>query len=254
MLTPVGYRSYRLANTEFVWALDDQPSTAEVFRTRTPPAAMTSLPHLRERLRFRTVVCLSDEDGGDVALVALVGAPARLVALLEGNEPHALDEFAQLRGIDDRVRAVSVPSMSPERVELVLSEELGSAGSDAVIDAVSAGYAAGRAMFEELFPRVRAGGCYVIERWSTEHYALHDFVAALDPADEAAIDQARAQVLEAVGSSDDLLERLLPDVLELQRRRPDVVAAVDVSRHWLVIERGPAPLDAPFSLDGIRRP
>lgn len=254
MLTPIGYYRYRLANTEFHWSMDDEPSTAGIFRTRTPPDAMLSLPQLRDRLRFRSILCFSAEDGGDVALVALVGAPRRLVGVLVDRDPGPLEEFARLRGIDDRVRTMVGPPPSAVDVDQLISREFGGEGPEVVIDVVSRGLAAGRAAFERLFPRVRAGGCFVIGGWATAHYAFHDFIAALDPADTAAIADTRKALLAEVLASGDLFEALVPALLRANRDRPDVVASVRASRHWLVVDRGPATLGDSFTLDSMSSP
>jgi hypothetical protein len=41
----------------------------------------------------------------------------------------------------------------------------------------------------------------------------------------------------------EILEAILPKLVEAVRTRPDVVAAVTVGRHWMEVRRGPAPVD-----------
>ena len=244
MLTRVGVHRFRLANTEFEAAYTAKDSTASRFRINKPVEAIAGFPRLRELLRFKNVLQLAGEDTGSVALTALVGAPAKLVSVsTHGGAADPLPEFARLRGIDDRLRTYHEVALD-DRPSLtrIVSDEFGGRNLDVVIDDVSDRLATGLSAFETLFARVATGGSYIIERWSWDHFGLELMMAAVETDDiEAAtieiVDRARAAKEEFLGA-------ILPLVIETARTRPDLVAAVSVSRYWIEVRRGPAPLDA----------
>ena len=113
-----------------------------------------------------------------------------------------------------------------------------------VLDDGSDDLAAGRRAFEALFPKVTAGGSYLIERWGWDHFLLEGYLAAVDPA-EVDVERMRADSARRVRAEKGVtLEALVPDLVAAVATRPEVVAAVTATKHWLEVRRGPAVIEA----------
>jgi hypothetical protein len=255
VLTPKGLLRYRLANTEFVISDSVGDSTPTEFRVRKSPEAITALPKIRGLLRFRNVLHVVDDDLGSVALTTLVGAPSAIVAVsTHVASTEALEGFAARRGIADRMHVHQGVSLDDgERLGRIVDEEFdGESGLEVVIDDVSDRLATGLQLFETLFPRLTAGGSYIIERWSLDHFILEGILAALGPEDRANAHVMRAEgVVEVRDAKGEVLEALLPMLVSALRARPDIVARIVVSQQSLAVTRGTAPIETPFRLSDI---
>jgi SAM-dependent methyltransferase len=105
---------------------------------------------------------------------------------------------------------------------------------DLVIDDASHLYAPTKASLETLLPLLRPGGLYVIEDWAWGHWGNGPHRLHPVPGREAPTPLV-VELLAAAGTSD------------------RAIAAVDVRRHFVVVERGPGELDpAGFRLDRER--
>lgn len=246
MLTRTGIERFRLANTEFAPSLNVEDSTSALFRTNKSAEAIVGFPQLRGVLRFRNILQLTGEDVGSAALTSLVGTPAKLVVVSNADgSTEALAEFARYRGIEDQLRIYRGIAMDDRaRLARIVEDEFGSRGLEVVLDDVSDDLGTGVRSFEMLFPRIVATGSFVIVRWSWDHFFLEGFMAAID-ADESEVDRQRAQAVHRIlGDKGAILEAIVPDLVEAVKTRPDVVAAVTSTKHWLEVRRGPAPVDS----------
>jgi hypothetical protein len=108
--------------------------------------------------------------GGSVALTAMLAEPRRLVAL--DNSPARTPQLAQFiehRRLADVVRPYyEVDQGDATRLCNIVSAEFGDVPLDLVFDDASHVYGPTLSSFETLFPRLRAGGVYVIEDWPNE--------------------------------------------------------------------------------------
>jgi hypothetical protein len=246
MLTPSGYERFRLANTEFVPAITVERSTPEAFQLQMSAEAIERFPALRPVLKFRNVVQLTGPDIGSAALTCLVGAPSLMIALAVGPaDTELLLEFARRRGIEDRVHARGQLSIDdPETLRTAVEATLAGRSLDVVVDDVSEDLASGTKAFETLFPLVAPGGSYVIDRWAWDHFFMDGFAGVPQPDGTDPGRENRERFHAAVRESKgDVLERILPALVGLARRAPEVVASITASKHFLVVERGPAALE-----------
>jgi hypothetical protein len=104
---------------------------------------------------------------------------------------------------------------------------------DLVIDDASHQYLPSRATFEICFPKLRAGGVYILEDWAWAHWAgdwqQPDHHWAGSPA----------------------LSNLVFELTMASASRPDIIPQIKIMRGFVVVSRGPAALDESFSLDGV---
>jgi hypothetical protein len=247
VLTPTSVYSFRLANTTFVPSYTGAGSTASEFRIHKSAEAIRDFPRLRDVLRFRNILQLTGNDIGSVALTSLVGAPTKIAAVSTQDESiEALAEFARRRGIVDQISIhpnVGVDDIG--RLTQIVEDEFGSGGLEVVLDDVSERLETGERAFAALFPRLAPGGSYLIERWSWDHFVLEGFLVAVGETggEQARADEQRGAVQRVRAAKGEILEAILPKLVEAVRTRPDVVAAVTVGRHWMEVRRGPAPVD-----------
>jgi hypothetical protein len=256
MITPIGIHRFRLANTEFVPAMNGEGSTPEVFRIQKSAEAVGVFSRLRELLLFRAVLQLTRDDIGVAALATLVGAPRRIVvASTEQADVEPLLEFADRRGMSDRMVVQQCVDLEDEaRLRELVTEQFGRDELEVVIDDASDRLGPGLCAFEALFPSLVPGGAYVLERWSWDHFFLEGFLRAIEDDDRERIESIRAQNIERVSAEKgNILEAILPKLVAGLRCRPDIVARLVVSKHALVVTRGPAPIEDGFRLDDIGR-
>ena len=126
---------------------------------------------LIQALDPRNVVELGVYEGGSTAFLFQVAAPRRLVAvdLKPPNNP-TLPDFVARRGLEDDLRVFyDVDQADRPRLATILADAFGDEPLDLVVDDCSHLYEPTRASFNELFPRLREGGVYVIEDWTWAH-------------------------------------------------------------------------------------
>ena len=128
---------------------------------------------LVEELQPRFIFELGIFQGGSTAFLNEVAGPERLVAMdiEEPKGPGLRDYLAG--GASESVRVhTDVDQSDRRRIAEIVEEEVGEHPLDLVIDDCSHLYEPSRSSFNELFPRVRPGGVYVIEDWRWAHAAL----------------------------------------------------------------------------------
>jgi hypothetical protein len=140
-----------------------------------------------------------------------------------------------------------------ERLERIAEDQFDDReGLEVVIDDVSDRLEMGLQLFETLFPHLSAGGTYVVQRWSLDHFVFEGYLAALDPADRGRVGEMRAEgAAETLARKGHVLEALLPILVRALRARSDIVAGVEVSQQSIAVTRGPAPIETPFKLSDI---
>jgi predicted O-methyltransferase YrrM len=143
-------------------------STATHFHIRKTTEMAQALVDFVVDHRDANIVELGVAQGGSTALVALLGAPRRLVAIEYDAEPVvALADFLERERLTDRIHAhYGVDQADRERVAAIVDDELGREPIDLVIDDASHLLAETTSSFETLFPRLRPGGWFLIEDWA----------------------------------------------------------------------------------------
>jgi len=223
---------------------------------RKPADLIDSYPSLLERFHPERIVELGICSGGSTALLALLTDPKKLVALELDSEPiEPLAHFIDDRSLGDRVRPYyGVNQADRARVAEVIDQEFGGEGIDLVLDDASHLLDETQASFEVLFPRVRPGGAYVIEDWSAHHLYADMQARRAARASDASLARPN-KLLENLGRVLQIDEpgrrqpvtRLVIQLLLARASSGGAVAALEITGHWIVIQRGPAELD-PTSL------
>lgn len=262
----------------------DPERTMFVFKTA---AMVEDLAMVLRRTDMNNIIELGIFTGGSVALTAKLAEPNTLVAVEKVAGPTAhLERFIAEQGLDSVVRPYwEVDQADTGRLREIVSAEFAGNPIDLVYDDASHVYGPTRASFEELFPRLRPGGLYIIEDWPSEQGFLRlliahhesrsdeipdDYVTALaerlasaldDPADPVRHDFARAIVTRGFGPVIGVdrppstptefvpLVRLVHELVELRCEHGDVIRSIDIRANWVVIERGEAPVPHDFRLE-----
>jgi predicted O-methyltransferase YrrM len=180
------------------WKEDDRFVIGETTFLALPPDSLEQGAHQREGEFFvfkpRPLVerhaALIDElepkqifelgvyQGGSAVFFAELAQPRRLVGidrkrLTEVRE--RVEGYAAGRGLHDVIRMFGEVDQADRRTLAKICEEsFDGATLDLVVDDCSHLYEPTRASFNELFPRLRPGGAYVIEDWPWAHPSLED--------------------------------------------------------------------------------
>lgn len=227
-------------------------STADELCIRKPTDLIEAYARLIELGGPETIVELGIAGGGSTALLALLAAPRKLVAVeLDPDPISGLTEFIHARGLANRVRPFyGVNQADRDRLTEIVEQEFESGPIDLVIDDASHLLEETRASFEILFPRLRPGGLYVIEDWSA-HHLYADAVAetaAVDAADPSPRDRPTLDRLGKLLHADqperfEPLTRLLVELILARARSGEAVAEISVDESWITVRRGPGELD-----------
>ncbi len=196
-------------------------STATRFCLLKAPWAVEAVRALVEELAPRTILELGIYDGGSMALFSQLARPDKLVAIDLRTEPsEGLAAFLAARGLERTVVPYyGVDQADVTRLHEIVAGEFAGAELDLVIDDASHLVPQSRASFNCLFPRLRAGGVYLLEDWSWAHARI-----------PFQLDETPLTVL--------LFELLLACA-----RAPGMVAEVRVQRGWALIVRGSDEVD-----------
>lgn len=173
MLSWVDDERFTVDDTSFTSSYG-MTSTSSSFFIRKHRALVEDLVRLLEPFDRPTVLELGIAAGGSTALLALLAAPRKLVAVELARQPVvALEEFIEAHGLGDVVRThYGIDQADRERLTTILADELGGTPLDLVIDDASHRLVPSRASFEVIFPHVRTGGLYLIEDWNWQEKLL----------------------------------------------------------------------------------
>ena len=126
---------------------------------------------------------------------------------------------------------------------------------DLVLDDASHEYLPTRTSFEVLFPRLRPGGVFVIEDWTTDHTNTKRVVAAMQDRSAPNFAERERQLTQALverheGREFTPVHRLGVELMQMCADSSDLVSEITIDLHWIAVRRGPAELDtATFRLD-----
>ncbi len=120
----------------------------------------------------RAVVDLGIFHGGSAVLTEKLFRPEVIVAVDVQTEPSAaLEHYLDANGLRDVIRTLwGTRQDDGGTLSRVLTERVGPAGLDLIVDDCSHAYEASRSSFELLFPWLRPGGLYVLEDWGWAHW------------------------------------------------------------------------------------
>ena len=224
MLEWTGPRTLTVGDTEFVtFALGtDETSTRQRFLLGKPDM-VERFTAILERYAGGNLVELGIYQGGSAAFAALVGKPAKLVAVdIEADRSESLDGFIADHGLHESVRPFwGVDQADRERLAQIVAEEF-RGPLDLVIDDASHEYNATVASFEMLFPLLRPGGLYMIEDWRWG----------------------------VVVREETPLAQIVVDLLAL-RAATDLIDEITIDEAWIRVSRGPGVAETPFRLEPL---
>jgi SAM-dependent methyltransferase len=168
--------------------------------------------------------------GGSALFFAELARPRRLVTIDRLPLPQVrrrVERYAASRGFGDVVRTFGeVDQADRQRLAQIVEEEFDGSALDLVVDDCSHLYAATRASFNELFPRLRPGGAYVIEDWRWAHTPVGE------------------QPLEGLFPDQVPLTRLLFEIVLALPGIPDLITEISVQRELILVKRGDAKVDS----------
>jgi predicted O-methyltransferase YrrM len=232
--------------------------------TKTPEMVQPYVDLVAE-LRPRRILELGIRFGGSAAFLHQLARPERLVVLdIVPTPAPLLAAYVDEHGAGDVVRPhYGVDQSDRARLRAIVDEAFGDEPLDLVIDDASHLYEPSVASFEELFPRLRPGGRYIIEDWASDFDHLNHWAeqfAKLAPEQQQRLRQMRRD--GEVDPPEPLLSLLAIELVMMRASRTDVIADVGVSRHWTVVTRGPGALqpgdfrlrDSYFDLMGLLDP
>lgn len=181
-------------------------------------------------LRPQHVFELGVRMGGSTMFFAELARPRRLVAI--DRDPLTeviarIEAHASIAGLPDVVRTLGdVDQADRRRLAEIVENEFAGSPLDLVLDDCSHLYEPTRASFNELFPRLRPGGLYVIEDWEWAHPSLD----SEDP--------------ERVLYPDEVpMTRLLFEIVLAIPSVPGLIADFSLDQRAAVITRGDAEVD-----------
>jgi SAM-dependent methyltransferase len=141
-----------------------------------PRMAVDRYVALIDELRPQHIFELGIHQGGSTLFFAELARPRRLAAIDRLPLPEVrkrLSTYAAERCLSDVLRTfVEVDQADRARLAEIVEETFDGNALDLVVDDCSHLYEQTRASFNELFPRLRPGGVYVIEDWRWAHTEL----------------------------------------------------------------------------------
>jgi SAM-dependent methyltransferase len=185
---------------------------------------------LLERVRPLYIFELGFFQGGSTAMLLELARPRRLVAIDRTHKrPGAtkpIEDFAERRGLADAVVVHGgVDQGDRARLAEIVDQDFAGETLDLVIDDCSHRYEETRASFNELFPRLRAGGTYVIEDWPWAHSPV-----GTEPLEGFYPDQVP-------------LSRLVFELVLALPGMPGLIDELTLDRGMVVVTRGPLEID-----------
>ena len=169
--------------------------------------------------------------GGSVVFYEKLFHPRKLVAIDLSPPIAALDEYLAGHSLGERIKPFyHVDQGDRARLQEILEGEFPGQSLDLVVDDASHFLLPTRASFNVLFPRLRAGGFYVIEDWGWEHWP------------------GMWQTPESPFAGSPALTNLIFELVMTAASRGDIVAGLSISNNMVTVSRGPAALGADFDI------
>ena len=193
---------------------------APAIALKKPRAFLETYARVLDGHATRNVLELGLNHGGSAAFFTVLLQPDKLISVDISGPVRQFDELRAAHSIGGRLCAAYQTSQDDEAALSALLDGETNGPLDLVIDDASHQYDLTRRSFEILFPRLRPGGCYVIEDWQWAH---------------------------APGFWDRLeqpaLSNLLFQLLMISPGHPELIAHVDVHPSMAFVWKGNAPAE-----------
>lgn len=238
--------AFTLEGVEFVpaWSRPSRDGSLTLLKSRRMVDVYASLFDGLDRPR---IVELGISQGGSVALFALMTRPTSLVAVdLSPDRIAPLDRFIADKGLEGVVSAhYGVDQADKARLTELVDASVGGEPLDLVIDDASHRYTPTVASFECLFPRLRPGGRYVIEDWTTQDVlgvAMRTYLAAAAPGEREAL-QAQIDAARTNDPPDAPMSLIAIELVLARGQSRGGIRDVTVDEDWITVTRDDSPLD-----------
>jgi SAM-dependent methyltransferase len=169
-----GKDTFRIGHTEFLLSND---STYSIESTRHRFVLLKNIYQLdffarHAPAKVDNIVDLGIYRGGSIALYNALFSPKRIVGVdLIDKRVSALDKYVSTHSLTDRIKLYYGTDQGDHAaLSMIMGDNFGEEALDLVIDDASHMYQHTKASFNELFPRLRPGGVYVIEDWGWAHW------------------------------------------------------------------------------------
>jgi predicted O-methyltransferase YrrM len=189
-----------------------------------------------EELRPQRIFELGILEGGSTALLSELAHPQVLIGV-DRSPPKtpALSDYISGRKLEEVIRIhPDVDQADRGRLAEIAEDAFGDEPLDLVVDDCSHMYDATRESFNELFPRLRPGGLYLIEDWD---WTREEKIAEMW-ADRVPLTRLIQELVLALGSSTSLISEISIAEELVQVRRGD--ADIDPRGFDVVAARTPA--------------
>lgn len=195
----------RIDGTDYV--LMNEPKVGDELRIFKPRVMLQEYDPLIPRLQGANIVELGLLDGGSAAYLVQRCEPRRFVGIdQEVERCTRLDRFVVDGGREDQVRLHhGVDQADRRRLQAIVEEEFGDEALDLVIDDASHRYEPTVASFEVLFPRVAAGGLYIIEDWTSDDWLEITFGTLIAHREPMALAVGNQWIARLLDDADDLV-------------------------------------------------
>jgi SAM-dependent methyltransferase len=170
----LGGATFRLLPDSLLWEAEPPARIAEReaadFFVTKPRSLVERYVEVIEHLEPKHIFELGIFQGGSTALLAELAQPRKLVAIDRTQSPvRQLEKYIASRGLDEVIRTYGgVDQADRRRLSEIVDENFDQL-LDLVVDDCSHRYEETRASFNELFPRLRPRGVFVIEDWWWAH-------------------------------------------------------------------------------------
>jgi hypothetical protein len=184
-------------------------------------------------LEPRNIFELGVLQGGSTAMLAEITRPAKLVAIDLYPPKPKLTGYLERRGLDRTAVYGGIDQSDRAKLGQLVHAHFGDEPLDLVIDDCSHRYAPASASFNELFPRLRPAGVYVIEDWPWVHA----------PADVPLRPTAPGGAPPQVAPSRPPLARLVLEIALALPGVPGLIAEISIDSNSVAITRGELEVD-----------
>ena len=199
------------------------PSTNERITLFKDPQFVQRYLELLDGFPVANLVEVGIWDGGSAIFFWNLLKPEKLCCIELKESAEQLKAYIERRQLLDRFRLhLGVDQADRERLAGIIAREYAGSPLDLIIDDASHLYGPSKVTFEALFPSLREGGLYVLEDWKTNLiFPCHGGGPTPDSPP---------------------LHQLAFELLELSLRHPAVIPSVRCFHNFVLIERGPEPL------------
>ena len=186
--------------------------------------------------RTETIIDLGIWQGGSPVFFGLATDARKVVAIDIANPNPVLDDIIDKYDLSETLKLhFNTSQDDAARVRQIMSDEFGEEPLDLVIDDASHLYKPTKSCFETIFPRLRAGGLYIIEDWQWAHLDIPEYQSGAKWGDEAA------------------LTNFIFDLVMAQGSTPGVFSNIVVQNWFVAVQKGAVVVPEGFRLDDLIR-